>query len=79
MRGEIDSSSLYITRTDLHELFAQALDAAGQHGSTLSSRSVRGGEPIRCIIRDALVCPRGSRSQKADRNFFRVETAFAVA
>jgi tetratricopeptide (TPR) repeat protein len=30
LRGEIDASNLYITRTDLHELLAQAFQAAGQ-------------------------------------------------
>ena len=29
LRGEIDASNLYITRTDLHERLAQAFDAAG--------------------------------------------------
>jgi DNA-binding SARP family transcriptional activator/tetratricopeptide (TPR) repeat protein len=33
LRGEIDASNLYITRTDLHELLAQALDSAGQRDS----------------------------------------------
>ena len=33
LRGEIDASNLYITRTDLHELLAQAFDAAGQRDS----------------------------------------------
>ena len=32
-RGEIDASNLYITRTDLHELLAQAFDAAGHRDS----------------------------------------------
>jgi len=30
LRGEIDASNLYVTRTDLHELLAQAFQAAGQ-------------------------------------------------
>jgi DNA-binding SARP family transcriptional activator/tetratricopeptide (TPR) repeat protein len=33
LRGEIDASNLYITRTDLHERLAQAFDAAGQRDS----------------------------------------------
>ena len=33
LRGEIDASNLYITRTDLHELLAQAFDSAGQRDS----------------------------------------------
>jgi DNA-binding SARP family transcriptional activator/tetratricopeptide (TPR) repeat protein len=33
LRGEIDASNLYITRTDLHELLAEAFDAAGQRDS----------------------------------------------
>jgi len=33
LRGEIDASNLYITRTDLHELLADAFDAAGQRDS----------------------------------------------
>jgi len=33
LRGEIDESNLYITRTDLHELLAQAFDGAGQRDS----------------------------------------------
>ena len=33
LRGEIDASNLYITRTDLHELLAQAFAAAGQPDS----------------------------------------------
>ena len=30
LRGEIDASNLYITRTELHELLAQAFAAAGE-------------------------------------------------
>lgn len=33
LRGGIDGSTLYITRTELHELLAQAFDAAGQPDS----------------------------------------------
>ena len=33
LRGEIDASNLYITRTDLHELLAQAFDSAGRSDS----------------------------------------------
>lgn len=33
LRGEIDASNLYVTRTDLHELLAQAFDGAGQRDS----------------------------------------------
>jgi DNA-binding SARP family transcriptional activator len=33
LRGEIDASNLYITRTDLHETLAQAFAAAGQRDS----------------------------------------------
>jgi hypothetical protein len=29
LRGEVDASNLYVTRTDLHELLAQSFDAAG--------------------------------------------------
>jgi hypothetical protein len=30
LRGELDAANLWITRTELHELLAQAHDAAGQ-------------------------------------------------
>jgi tetratricopeptide (TPR) repeat protein len=33
LRGSIDASNLYITRTELHELLAQAFDQAGQPDS----------------------------------------------
>jgi len=33
LRGEIDASNLYITRTELHELLAQAFDAVGRADS----------------------------------------------
>ncbi|HUQ80649.1 MAG TPA: BTAD domain-containing putative transcriptional regulator [Gemmatimonadaceae bacterium] len=33
LRGEIDSSNLYVTRTELHELLAQAFDRAGMPDS----------------------------------------------
>jgi tetratricopeptide (TPR) repeat protein len=33
LTGEIDSSNLYITRTELHELIAQAFDATGSRDS----------------------------------------------
>jgi DNA-binding SARP family transcriptional activator/tetratricopeptide (TPR) repeat protein/TolB-like protein len=33
LRGEIDASNLYITRTELHELLARAFDAAGKRDS----------------------------------------------
>jgi tetratricopeptide (TPR) repeat protein len=33
LRGEVDASNLYITRTELHELLAQAFDRAGQPDS----------------------------------------------
>ena len=33
LRGEIDASNLYITRTDLHELLAEAFDRAGERDS----------------------------------------------
>jgi DNA-binding SARP family transcriptional activator len=33
LRGEIDASNLYVTRTELHELLAQAFDRAGQPDS----------------------------------------------
>lgn len=33
LRGEVDASNLYITRTELHELLARAFDAAGQSDS----------------------------------------------
>ena len=29
LRGEVDASNLYVTRTELHELLAQAYDRAG--------------------------------------------------
>jgi DNA-binding SARP family transcriptional activator/tetratricopeptide (TPR) repeat protein len=33
LRGEIDASNLYVTRTELHELLARAFDQAGQRDS----------------------------------------------
>jgi hypothetical protein len=33
LHGDIDGSNLYMTRTDLHELLAQAFDRAGQRDS----------------------------------------------
>jgi hypothetical protein len=33
LRGEVDASNLYVTRTELHELLAQAYDKAGAHDS----------------------------------------------
>jgi tetratricopeptide (TPR) repeat protein len=33
LRGELDASNLYITRTELHELLAQAFDRGGQRDS----------------------------------------------
>ena len=33
LRGEIDASNLYVTRTELHELLAQAYDGAGEPDS----------------------------------------------
>ena len=33
LRGDVDASNLYITRTELHELLAQAFDAAGRSDS----------------------------------------------
>jgi DNA-binding SARP family transcriptional activator/tetratricopeptide (TPR) repeat protein len=33
LHGELDGSSLYVTRTELHELLAQAFDEAGQRDS----------------------------------------------
>jgi predicted Zn-dependent protease len=33
LRGEIDASNLYVTRTELHEVLARAFDAAGQRDS----------------------------------------------
>jgi hypothetical protein len=33
LRGEIDASNLYVTRTELHELLAQAYDGAGMTDS----------------------------------------------
>jgi DNA-binding SARP family transcriptional activator len=33
LRGEIDASNLYVTRTELHELLAQAFDRAGEPDS----------------------------------------------
>jgi hypothetical protein len=33
LRGEIDASNLYVTRTELHELLAQAYDGVGESDS----------------------------------------------
>jgi Flp pilus assembly protein TadD len=33
LRGDVDASNLYVTRTELHELLAQAYDRAGQRDS----------------------------------------------
>ena len=33
LRGEVDASNLYVTRTELHELLARAFDAAGMRDS----------------------------------------------
>ena len=33
LRGEVDASNLYVTRTELHELLAQAYDRAGDRDS----------------------------------------------
>ena len=33
LRGEVDASNLYVTRTELHELLAQAYDMAGHADS----------------------------------------------
>jgi tetratricopeptide (TPR) repeat protein len=33
LRGDVDASNLYVTRTDLHELLAQAFDLTGQADS----------------------------------------------
>jgi len=33
LRGEVDASNLYVTRTELHELLAQAYDRAGERDS----------------------------------------------
>jgi DNA-binding SARP family transcriptional activator len=35
LHGELDGSSLYVSRTELHELLAQAFDAAGQRDSAV--------------------------------------------
>ena len=32
-RGSLEAANLYITRTELHELLAQAFDAAGERDS----------------------------------------------
>jgi len=36
LRGDLESSNLYITRTELHELLAQAFEAAGQPDSAVA-------------------------------------------
>jgi predicted Zn-dependent protease len=35
LRGEIDASNLYVTRTELHELLAESFDRAGQRDSAV--------------------------------------------
>jgi predicted Zn-dependent protease len=34
-RGSLEAANLYITRTELHELLAQAFDAAGERDSAI--------------------------------------------
>jgi hypothetical protein len=36
LRGDIESSNLYITRTELHELLAQTFDRLGEHDSAVA-------------------------------------------
>ncbi|MBI2536636.1 MAG: hypothetical protein HYW06_06665, partial [Gemmatimonadetes bacterium] len=36
LRGPLDASNLYVTHTELHELLAQAHDAAGQSDSAVA-------------------------------------------
>ncbi|HUQ81674.1 MAG TPA: hypothetical protein VM076_11070 [Gemmatimonadaceae bacterium] len=50
MRGKLDSSNLYVTQTEIHELLAQAWDAAGQRDSaavhyTWVARAWERGDP----------------------------------
>jgi DNA-binding SARP family transcriptional activator/TolB-like protein len=50
LRGSLDGSNLYVTRTELHELLGQAFEAAGRRDSAITHyRSVvaawRGGDP----------------------------------
>jgi hypothetical protein len=33
LRGEVDASNLYVTRTELHELLGEAFERAGDSGS----------------------------------------------
>src|SRR4030095_295054 len=40
LRGSIESSTLYVTRTELHELLAQAWDAANGHDSAAANYRV---------------------------------------
>ncbi|HEV8215259.1 MAG TPA: hypothetical protein VGP95_05480, partial [Gemmatimonadaceae bacterium] len=51
LRGGIEGSNLYVTRTELHELLAQLFDAAGQRDSaaahyTVVERAWRSADPI---------------------------------
>jgi len=51
LRGGIEGSNLYVTRTDLHELLAQLFDAAGQRDSagahyTVVERAWHSADPI---------------------------------
>ena len=50
LRGPVDAGNLYITRTELHQRLAEALDAAGQVGAAAASyrlveRAWREGDP----------------------------------
>src|SRR6185503_49090 len=51
LRGGIDGSNLYVSRTELHELLAQLFDAARQPDSavahyTVVERAWRGADPM---------------------------------
>jgi tetratricopeptide (TPR) repeat protein len=58
LRGEIDASNMYVTRTELHELLAQAYDRAGQPAKAAGHyravvRAWAGADPYFHARRDA--------------------------
>ena len=58
LRGEIDASNLYVTRTELHEVLARAFDAAGQRDSAVAHygavvRAWRRADPVYRARRDS--------------------------
>ena len=60
LRGGIEGSTLYVTRTEMHELIAQAFAAAGQTDSAsahyaIVQRAWRDGDPAYRSRRDALL------------------------